>query len=129
MLTLLVRKILGFLSGSPENPVGDSASGELTTDAQRSLYVRATHGPGIVDEVTLSASDIDMTKDPHGTNALLGPCNAVEVIAGAGSLIYVTPDGVQRTLTNLSVGDSFEGILMSTYKTGSGVTGLRVRWT
>ncbi len=57
---------------------------------------------GIVTEITIGSADIDMTHDPDGT-ALLGPCLAVGVLAGSGSLVYVDDElGVERTITGLS---------------------------
>lgn len=58
---------------------------------------------GIVAEITIGSADIDMLHDPADSDILLGPCLAIGVLSGSGTLYYVDDEtGTERALTGLS---------------------------
>jgi hypothetical protein len=100
VLTILVRQLLGFLSGAAEPAVSDTTSGELATDGQRALWVRTSplstvgSAADVVTPFTLAAVNATAT-----TGSLSGASTVTAWIYGtfAGSYKIVAtadPTGV-----------------------------------
>ena len=90
---------------------------------------------GIVAEITIGSADVDMTVHPNDSTIPLGPCLAIGVLSGSGSLYYVDDEtGTENVLTSLSsASEDIDPIAIRTIR-GTGATHasaaftLRCRW-
>lgn len=94
-------------------------------------------GLGIVREIVIGGSDVDLTVDPLDAERVLGPARAIEVIGGpddAGALGIVGVDGAEVALgangAPLAPGWYREGLALKALKGSSvsTVVGVRVYW-
>lgn len=122
MLTILIRRVLGFLNGSVEpglSAASESASGELAVDAARALWVRDYQGQPAQTWTPITPSD----------SAALPSFRALRFdTAGTVKLDLVTSSGASSGVTrNVAAGEVWSATsaaITRIYTTGTTATGI-----
>ena len=119
MTTILVRKALGFLSGSAEPAVGDMSGGEVVTDALRALWTRDYQAQPAQSLTPISTS-IDVTAVPSFRRLRFDGAGTVKIDAIKGD--GTTAAGVTFTVSAGEVWNVASVAIAKIYSTANGTS-------